>query len=125
MVEQGSVFAQWHKDVRRLYVKVIKALFEELKGLPRFPGSGIIMDDEIDKLKSMCETFGVEIDDNINLKDVSQFLLTKGKIYRKIKEILEKELKPEDPWISLLENVKLEETDVKSILNEEIREDEK
>jgi len=120
MVEhKGSVYAQWHEDVRRLYVNVIKALFEELKSIPRFPGSGMILDDEIDRLKSMCETFDVDIDDNINLKDVSQFLIVKGKIYKKIKEILEKELKPEDPWISLLDKISLEEKDIKSIVSEE------
>ena len=118
MVEH-SVFGEWHKDVRRLYVNVIKALFEELKSIPRFPGSGMILDDEIDRLKSMCETFDVDIDDNINLKDVSQFLIVKGKIYKKIKEILEKELKPEDPWISLLDKISLEEKDIKSIVSEE------
>ena len=117
MVEH-SVFGEWHKDVRRLYVNVIKALFEELKSIPRFPGSGMILDDEIDRLKSMCETFDVDIDDDINLKDVSQFLIVKGKIYKKIKEILEKELKPEDPFYRFIQEQQLDEEEMREFMKQ-------
>ena len=115
----GGVYAEWHRDVRNPYVRMLNKMIDELNCIPRW-GNSIHQSDIITLIK-LCEAFGIEYDIS-KLKDPMQFEIVKGKIQKEIKNIIEKELKPEDPYLKLLD--KLQVDDVKKIVEGEKKEDE-
>ncbi|GEM_PF-3333482 len=115
----GGVYVEWHRDVRGPYVRMLNRMIDELNCIPRW-GDTIHQSDIITLIK-LCEAFGIEYDAS-KLKDPMQFEIIKGKIQKEIKNIIEKELKPEDPYLKLLD--KLQVDDVKKIVEGEKKEDE-
>jgi len=115
----GGVYVEWHRDVRGPYVRMLNKMIDELNCIPRW-GDTIHKSDIITLIK-LCEAFGIEYDAS-KLDDPIQFEIVKGKIQKEIKNIIEKELKPEDPYLKLLD--KLQVDDVKKIVEGERKEDE-
>jgi len=114
MPERGSVFAEWHEDVRYPYALMLRRMIIKLDRLPRW--SDHIFPEDIAELQSLCKAFDIKINPNEDLTDPTTFEMKKGEIKNKIKEILEKELKPEDPYIKLLEKIEIQrEEDLRNI----------
>ena len=111
----GGVYAEWHRDVRHPYVIMLNRMIDELNRIPRW--SNTILQSDIITLIKLCESFGVEYDKDA-LHDPVMFEITKGKIQKKIKEIIEKELKPEDPYIKMLDRIRVDETDARNIIEQ-------
>jgi len=120
MPERGSVFAEWHEDVRYPYALMLRRMIIKLDRLPRW--SDHIFPEDIAELQSLCKAFDIKINHDEDLTDPTTFEMKKGEIKNKIKEILEKELKPEDPYIKLLEKINAD--DVKKIIGGEKKENE-
>ena len=120
MPERGSVFAEWHEDVRYPYALMLRRMIIKLDRLPRW--SDHIFPEDIAELQSLCKAFDIKINHDEDLTDPTTFEMKKGEIKNKIKEILEKELKPEDPYIKLLEKINVD--DVKKIIGGEKKENE-
>jgi len=93
--------------------------------LPAYEGSGIIFEDEVSDLVELCEIFEINIDEVLkeiekgennfkhlpekesSLFNIHVFKAVKGKVGKKIREIIEKELRPTDPILEKLEELKL------------------
>ncbi|HEC82525.1 MAG TPA: hypothetical protein ENI53_01385 [Thermoplasmatales archaeon] len=116
----GGVFAEWHRDVRHPYVKMLNHMIDELNSIPRW--SSTILSSDIIRLMKLCEAFGIEYNKN-KLKDSMVFEITKGKIQNKIKTIIEKELKPEDPFYKFLKEQQLSEEELREFMKQMKREE--
>ena len=115
----GGVYAEWHRDVRNPYVRMLNKMIDELNCIPRW-GNSIHQSDIITLIK-LCEAFGIEYDIS-KLKDPMQFEIVKGKIQKEIKNIIEKELKPEDPFYKFLQEQQLSEEELREFMKQMERE---
>jgi len=114
--KSGSVYAEWHRDVRYPYVRMLNQMIDELNSIPRW--SEVILDSDIETLISLCEAFGIN-HSNYDLTDPKTFKIVKGKIMKEIKNIIEEKLKPEDPILKQMENLRLMEDELRNLMQEE------
>ena len=124
---QGSAYTRWNEDVRSKYISIISDARLMLKQIPRWEGSGLVFDSDVDDLVLLCEMFDIDIDEVIQeiksdrgrmkylnklmdethedgdsrtlLYDISVFKAIKGRIYKEMRTIVEEKLKPTDPLL--------------------------
>ncbi len=120
-MSEGGVYKEWHETIMQLYKAPVQQLIDKFANeeIPRYKGSRIILDDEADLLKAACEAVQIEV--NGNLREYKTFMIYLIKFIIFLWNKMEKELKPEDPYIRLLD--KLNEGDLRNILKE-VKEDE-
>jgi len=121
----GGAYVRWSDDVRSRYIRFLDYAINKLMYLPAYEGSGIIFEDEVSDLVELCEIFEINIDEVLkeiergennfkylperksSLFNIHVFKAVKGKVGKKIREIIEKELRPTDPILEKLEELKL------------------
>jgi len=145
----GGAYTSWNEELRKKYIDVISDARIKLKQIPRWEGSGLVLKSEVDDLIMLCVMFNVDIDEIIkeiyerrgNMKylkkimdekearsllyDISVFKAIKGRIYKKMRDIVEKELKPTDPILDDLQKLDkiIDEQKRKEILDERIKDE--
>ncbi len=97
----GSVFMNWHDSILQNLTKVqLKGIYE-LGKRPRFPD--YITEPDIYSIENIAERFDVDISE-YDLKKPREYKKAKGKIEAKIDKILFEDLKPQDPFVEMMEN---------------------
>ena len=59
---QGSAYTRWNEDVRDKYIRVLDYIISIVKDIPRWEGSGLILDMDVDDLLLACEALKIDID---------------------------------------------------------------
>jgi len=59
---RGSAYTRWNEDVRSKYISIISDARLMLKQIPRWEGSGLVFDSDVDDLVLLCEMFDIDID---------------------------------------------------------------
>lgn len=117
-VRRGTVYQDWNEDVRRPYVLLLSQMVRAIRNIPRFPDS--IHKQDIRKLRELAKAWNIEIQiDDEMLMDPDIFEEIKGEIEKEMKEVLEKELKPEDPILKQMEKLQLQEKEVRDLIQKE------
>lgn len=151
MAEQhtGGAYSRWSEDLRKQYIGVISDARLMLKQIPRWEGSNLIFDSDVDDLVMLCEMFNVDIDEIIHeiaegsgrmkfiqkimdekdtrslLYDMSVFKAIKGRIYKVMRDIVEEKLKPTDPLLEKMEKLEeLEDHERREVYKEEEEDEE-
>lgn len=111
---KGSVYQQWHETVLRPYAEILRMLIKKIEALPRYPFT--ITETDIKEMKLLAAAFDVPLD-GLDLYDEDNYYYVLGRITRMALEKVEKDLKPEDPYVKLL--LQMDEDKVRKLLEEE------
>lgn len=103
----GSVFMNWHSKIFYIYFEVVAPSMEKLNRLPS--SEWLITEGDVADLLELAELFEVEIPEDADLFDMLTFKYFLGKIKKKAKDIIVKDLKPVDPYAQLVNLFKEED----------------
>lgn len=106
--KQGGVYSNWFEKILGPYTKLLREVLIKLPSIPRYP-SIILEKRDIPILIGFCELFNIEYDKEM-LRNRDYFIMKKYQVLKEVKRIAEEKLKPEDPYLRLLDKI-----DVKAI----------
>ena len=114
---KGGVYQQWHAEILDTHILILSI---EIKKLATLPSSEFyIPNGDVDDLLELAEFFEVDVPENPDLlKDIRTFKKYLGKIKNKAKKTILEDLKPTDPYVELIKELK--ESDIRLMEGEPV-----